>query len=75
MRRHAGFTLIVLAIIGLLIRGVMAGWNLIRTAELRKVHRQYEGFALAANTFATQYQCLPTDCHHIVFYTRPRIAG
>lgn len=61
-----GFTLvelsIVLIVIGLVAGAVMVGRDLIRQAELKKMHRQYEELVTAINTFRTKYNCLPGDC-------------
>jgi prepilin-type N-terminal cleavage/methylation domain-containing protein len=62
----AAFTLIelsiVLVIIGLLIGGVLAGRELIKTAELRSVVNQVHSLDLAAKVFKSKYNCLPGDC-------------
>jgi len=61
-----GFTLlelsIVLVIIGLLLGGILLGRDLIRVAELRKLHQQVEEFSVAVNVFKGKYHCLPGDC-------------
>lgn len=70
MCRTIGFTLIelslVLIIIGLVAGGILIGRDLIRAAELRSLHRQYQEFATAANTFRLKYDCLPGDCDHAI---------
>ncbi len=61
-----GFTMIelsiVLVIIGLIIGGVLVGRDLIRTAELRKIYKEYEQYMTAFTTFRTKYNCMPGDC-------------
>lgn len=61
-----GFTLIelsiVLVIIGLLIGSILVGRDLIRVAELQRLHGQAEGFVAAADTFRMKYNCMPGDC-------------
>jgi prepilin-type N-terminal cleavage/methylation domain-containing protein len=62
----AGFTLvelaIVLVIIGLVVGGVLVGKDLIRAAENRSFVGQLETYNAAANTFKTKYNCVPGDC-------------
>lgn len=66
MRCRSGFTLvemsIVLVIVGLVAAGIMVGRDLIRAAEIRKIHTQYQGFVTAIATFKVKYNCLPGDC-------------
>lgn len=63
--RRAGFTLvelsIVLVIIGLIIGGVLFGTDLARTAALRNIASQYEEAVSATNAFYLKYQGLPGD--------------
>ncbi|MAS86969.1 MAG: hypothetical protein CMH30_03190 [Micavibrio sp.] len=60
-----GFTLvelaIVLLIISLIIVGIMAGQNLVRSAELRATTVQYNEFQLGVNAFIDRYNELPGD--------------
>jgi prepilin-type N-terminal cleavage/methylation domain-containing protein len=60
-----GFTLIelsiVLVIIGLVVGGVLAGKELMRTAELRSLISQVDQFKIATNTFKGKYNALPGD--------------
>lgn len=64
-RPHAGFTLlelsIVLIIIGLLVGGVLVGRSLIRAAELRATITQIEQLQTAVRTFQEKYNALPGD--------------
>ncbi len=66
MNQRGGFTLIelsiVLVIIGLITGGVLVGRDLIRAAEIRKIHGQYQEFITAIGTFKVKYNCLPGDC-------------
>lgn len=65
-RSKNGFTLvelsIVLVIIGLVIGGVLAGKELLKSAEVRKSISTLEQTASAVNTFKIKYGCLPGDC-------------
>jgi len=64
--RKNGFTLIelsiALVIIGLIIGGILAGKELIRTAELRNTLSKEQSFEQAIATFKLKYNCLPGDC-------------
>jgi prepilin-type N-terminal cleavage/methylation domain-containing protein len=63
--RAAGFTLIelsiVLVIIGLIVGGVLVGQNLIAAAAVRAQITQIERYNTAANTFRGKYGYLPGD--------------
>lgn len=60
-----GFTLIelsiVLVILGLLVGGIMAGQNIIRSSELRGVVADFTRISIAVNSFHDQYGQLPGD--------------
>ena len=66
MTRRAGFTLIelsiVLVIIGLIIGGIVVGKGLIEIAQNRKIMSQMDSYELAYNTFMLKYNCIPGDC-------------
>lgn len=66
---RSGFSLIklsiVLLIIGLLIGSVLVGKHLIRAAELRTLHSQFEEYMTAVHVFRGKYNCLPGDCNTI----------
>lgn len=63
--RNAGFTLlelsIVLVIIGLIIGGILVGQDLIRAAEVRSTVSQVEKYNSAVNTFRTKFNGIPGD--------------
>lgn len=52
---------IVLAILGLLVGGVLAGRSLIRAAELRSVVTDASSYLTAVSNFRNQYRYLPGD--------------
>ena len=65
MNRNAGFTLIelsiVLVIIGLIVGGVLVGQDLIKAAEVRATVGQVEKYNSSMNTFRTKYNGMPGD--------------
>ncbi len=65
MRKQAGFTLIeiaiVLVIVGLLLGGVLKGQELITSARVRNVASQLEGVKIAYLGFQDRYRSLPGD--------------
>ena len=65
MARKAGFTLIemsiVLVIIGLIVGGVLVGQDLIRAAAVRAQVSQMEKYNSAVNTFREKTGYLPGD--------------
>lgn len=65
MLKRAGFTLIelsiVLVIIGLIVGGVLVGQDLIKAAEIRATIAQYEKYNAAMNTFRAKYNGMPGD--------------
>ena len=52
---------IVLIIIGLLIAGITGGASLIKSSELRSIMGEARGYAVAVNSFFTQYDQYPGD--------------
>lgn len=85
-RAQAGFTLvelaIVLVIIGLIVGGVLVGQDLIKSAEIRATISQIEKFNAAANTFRDKHGNLPGDLNtaratqfNIAPTARPGTAG
>lgn len=67
--KEAGFTLvelaIVLVIIGLIIGGVLVGQDLIKAAEIRATVAQIESYNSAVNTFRSKYKGVPGDIRNI----------
>ncbi|MEK6746389.1 MAG: prepilin-type N-terminal cleavage/methylation domain-containing protein [Pseudomonadota bacterium] len=65
MKKSAGFTLIelsvVLVIIGLLVGGILVGRDLIRSSEIRGQISQIEEMVTAINTFKIKYGYMPGD--------------
>lgn len=64
--RYLGFSLIelsiVLIVVGLLAGSLLTGYDLIRSAELARLQRQYTEIITAIKTFQAKYNCLPGDC-------------
>lgn len=64
-KKH-GFTLIelsiVLVIIGLVVGGVLAGQELIKSAQLKRLVSDVDGYNTAVRVFRSKYNCLPGDC-------------
>jgi prepilin-type N-terminal cleavage/methylation domain-containing protein len=65
MRKQAGFTLveiaIVLVIIGLLLGGVLKGQEMIENARIKAVVGEMTGVTAAYNTYVDRYRALPGD--------------
>lgn len=72
MKVRAGFTLIeisiVLVIIGLIVGGVLVGRELITAAERRRLITEKENLQTAVNTFRSKYNCLPGDCGNATLF-------
>jgi prepilin-type N-terminal cleavage/methylation domain-containing protein len=64
-RCAGGFTLIeisiVLVIIGLIIGGILVGWDLMNAATIRAQVTQIEKYSTAVNTFRLKFNALPGD--------------
>lgn len=79
-RSPAGFTLvelsIVLVIIGLVVGGVMAGKTLIQQAEIRAAASQLQKMETAYRTFQSKYGCIVGDCPNATdFFGNNYMAG
>ena len=65
MRRQAGFTLveiaIVLVIIGLLLGGVLKGQELIESAKVKNIGQDFRAISIAVLTYQDKYRALPGD--------------
>lgn len=65
MKRQAGFTLIeisiVLVIIGLLLGGVLKGQELIENAKLKRMNNDFSGIASATYSYLDRYSAIPGD--------------
>jgi len=65
MNKRAGFTLlelsIVLVIIGLVVGGVLVGNDLIKSAKLQKVIRESQSYQNSVAAFRLKYNALPGD--------------
>jgi len=72
VNRKQGFTLlelsIVLVIIGLIIGGITAGADLIRSAELQNVLKERKFIATSIRTFELKYNALPGDMDNATAY-------
>ncbi len=72
LKNHAnGFTLVELAIVmvimGLMVAGVIAGKDLIKTSEMRALIRQYEEFQTGTTAFIEKYNAIPGDVNGVKF--------
>ncbi|WP_374404365.1 prepilin-type N-terminal cleavage/methylation domain-containing protein [Niveibacterium sp.] len=65
MKRQAGFTLveiaIVLVIIGLLLGGVLKGQELIESAKVKNIAQDMRAISVAVLTYQDKYRALPGD--------------
>jgi len=65
MKRQAGFTLIeiaiVLVIIGLLLGGVLKGQEMITNSKIKRTSNDYNGVAAAVYSYLDRYSALPGD--------------
>lgn len=65
MKKQAGFTLIeisiVLVIIGLLLGGVLKGQQLIENAKIKRVNNDFTGIGAAVYAYIDRYNALPGD--------------
>jgi prepilin-type N-terminal cleavage/methylation domain-containing protein len=72
VKRKQGFTLlelsIVLVIIGLIIGGVTAGQDLIRSAELQNIPKEIQQYKTIINTYRLKYNALPGDHANAIDY-------
>ncbi len=67
--RRAGFTLIelsiVMVVIGLIVGGILVGRDLIEAASVRGAISEVEKLTTATYAFRVKYNCLPGDCNNI----------
>jgi prepilin-type N-terminal cleavage/methylation domain-containing protein len=79
MLKSNGFTLIelsiVLVIVGLLTGGVLAGKELIHSAEIGAQIRQIDSYQLALDAFKLKYNCTPGDCDKATAFWSTAING
>ncbi len=65
MKKQAGFTLIevsiVLVIIGLLLGGVLKGQELIENAKIKRMNNDFSGIATGAYSYLDRYAAIPGD--------------
>jgi len=65
MKKQAGFTLveiaIVMVIIGLLLGGVLKGKGLIVSAQIRNIENEFNGLSAAVYSYQDRYLVLPGD--------------
>lgn len=65
MKRQAGFTLveiaIVLVIIGLLLGGVLKGQELIESAKVKSIAQDFRSISVAVLTYQDRYRAMPGD--------------
>ncbi len=75
----AGFTLVelsmVLVLIGLIIAGVVGGRSLVQQAKLRSVISDIEKFDTAYNTFRLEFNALPGDMRNASSYWSGILGG
>lgn len=70
--KKAGFTLlelsIVIVIIGLIVAGISAGQSLVKQAQLRQVTSQLNAITTGINSFKLQFDALPGDIENAYDY-------
>jgi prepilin-type N-terminal cleavage/methylation domain-containing protein len=70
--KKRGFTLlelsVVIAIISLLIGGILAGQDMVRTAELRNIISEYQAIRTGITAFRDKYDGLPGDLRNATDY-------